>query len=355
MLIMWTAEDPADPLSKLVCAQRILRLYHLTFAMDPLGLYGVQPRALFGQKAAYDPHSIPAVFDLAVMFSEPPPYLFRDVPACVVPDENHNLLCSRLELLATPPEELSRYRVNRPTIHETQPRLIELRQVESVAGDGFRIGIVFSDRFLKEAQRLSHFGPAALKVGKASRLHQHSSSKPTAHSESAATTSISRSRRLFLYKGSGELIQRLARCQRTPRRRAKVARMVSPETRLSTSPSSKATCAAISKVQRLESLPNSLGERWSISLKVSALFWSKTARVLLGREEPGVRASRPLSLKSWMASRTVCWVIFVVRALPPFNPPRRPSSMVAGYSLRSLGGSSLSGQAWQGVSRVKLG
>jgi hypothetical protein len=87
MLVMWTAEDPADPLSKLVCAQRILGLYHLTFAMDPLlGLYGVKPWALLGQKAAYDPYPIPALFDLAVVFSEPPPELFRDVPACVVPE-----------------------------------------------------------------------------------------------------------------------------------------------------------------------------------------------------------------------------------------------------------------------------
>src|SRR5215211_1714003 len=44
-----------------------------------------------------------------------------------------------------------------------------------------------------------------LKVGKATLLlHQHSSSKPTAHSGSAATTSISRSRRLFsLVQGIG--------------------------------------------------------------------------------------------------------------------------------------------------------
>jgi hypothetical protein len=120
MLVMWTAEDLADPVSKLVCAQGTLGLYHLTFAMDPLGLYGAQPRALLGQKAAYDPHSIPALFDLAVMFSEPPPELFRDVPACVVPDDNYNLLSSRFELLATLPEKLSRYRANGPTIHETQ-------------------------------------------------------------------------------------------------------------------------------------------------------------------------------------------------------------------------------------------
>jgi hypothetical protein len=102
------------------------------------------------------------------------------------------------------------------------------------------------------------------------------------------------------------VIQRFALCQRTPRRRASVARIVSPETRLSTILSSKATSAAISSVQRLLSLPNSLGEWWSNSLKVSALFSSKAARVRLGREEPGVRASTPLSLKSWIASRTVC-------------------------------------------------
>ena len=47
------------------------------------------------------------------------------------------------------------------------------------------------------------------------------------------------------------MIHRLARIHLTPRRRAKVARMVSPETRLLGSPSSKAALAAISKVQRL--------------------------------------------------------------------------------------------------------
>src|SRR5687767_8230021 len=37
------------------------------------------------------------------------------------------------------------------------------------------------------------------KVGRASRLHQHSSIKPTAHSEWASATLISRSRRLFSF------------------------------------------------------------------------------------------------------------------------------------------------------------
>jgi hypothetical protein len=89
------------------------------------------------------------------------------------------------------------------------------------------------------------------KVGKANRLHQHSSQKPTAHPESASATLISRSCRLFLsYRGSGEVIQRLALCQRTLERRAKVAWRVSPEMRFSTKPCPKLTCAAISGVQR---------------------------------------------------------------------------------------------------------
>jgi hypothetical protein len=70
------------------------------------------------------------------------------------------------------------------------------------------------------------------------------------------------------------VIHRLARIHLTPSRRESVARTVSPETRLSVSPSSKAASAAISKVQRLDSRPNSLGERWSIPLKDSALFSS---------------------------------------------------------------------------------
>src|SRR5215211_200283 len=94
-------------------------------------------------------------------------------------------------------------------------------------------------------------------VGNASLLHQHSSQKPTAHvSGLAFATLINRSLAklaFFLsYKGSGEVIHRLARIHLTSRRRDKVARMVSPETRLSVSPSSKAASAAISKVQRLE-------------------------------------------------------------------------------------------------------
>src|SRR5215211_6707682 len=161
LVIMGTAEDPTGPVGKLVSAQKTVGLYHLPLAVHPLRLDGVQPRALFGQKAAYDPHSSFAVapFDLAVVLAEPSSYLAAYVPACVVPDEEQNLLAKSFEHFATPLEELGRYPAHGPTIHESRPRLIELRQVESVTGDGLRIGIVFGDRLLEEAQGLSLLSP----------------------------------------------------------------------------------------------------------------------------------------------------------------------------------------------------
>jgi hypothetical protein len=103
---MWTTKDPADPVGELVSAQQTVGFDYFALAVDPLGLYGVEPRALFGQKAAHDPHSgfTPAVFDLAVVLTEPAPDLLADVPASVVPDEEQDFLAKSLELLGAPRE-----------------------------------------------------------------------------------------------------------------------------------------------------------------------------------------------------------------------------------------------------------
>ncbi len=138
---MRTIEDPANSVGELVSAQQSVGLDHLPLAVHPLGLDGVQPRALLGQKAAHDPHdAFAALSDLAVVGAEPTPDFFGDVPACVVPDQEQDLLADLFELFATPLEESGRYPTDGPTIHEPQPRPIELRQVESVAGDGFTAG-----------------------------------------------------------------------------------------------------------------------------------------------------------------------------------------------------------------------
>src|SRR5215204_612507 len=44
MLVMRTTEDPTNPLGELVSAKQTLRLDHFSLAVNPFGLYGVQPR-----------------------------------------------------------------------------------------------------------------------------------------------------------------------------------------------------------------------------------------------------------------------------------------------------------------------
>src|SRR5215210_6786971 len=142
MLVMRAIEDPAYPLGKLVCSEEHLRLHNLALGVHPLGLDGVQPRTLLRKQATYDPHPAATLFDAAVVFSEPSPHLFGDMPARVVPDEQQRLLSRRSELLRAPRKEPRRYGRNRPSVHEPEPRLIHPWQIEPVAGDGFRLGVV---------------------------------------------------------------------------------------------------------------------------------------------------------------------------------------------------------------------
>src|SRR5919112_1185332 len=73
---------------KLLAIGRVLR--PLALAVYPLGLYGIEPRTLLGQKAAHYPHSAPAVLDFSVVRSEPAPDLPGDVEGSVVPDEKQH-------------------------------------------------------------------------------------------------------------------------------------------------------------------------------------------------------------------------------------------------------------------------
>lgn len=84
MLVMWTTEDPADSVGELISSKQSLGLCNLAFAVDPLGLYGIEPRALGGQRARYYPNPLPAGFDFSVVRCDPVSDLSAFVPACVV-------------------------------------------------------------------------------------------------------------------------------------------------------------------------------------------------------------------------------------------------------------------------------
>src|SRR5215204_6639012 len=286
MRLMDTAEGPTNPIGELISTEQPLGLNYLAFAMNPLGFYRVEPRALGGQQTRHYPHSgfASAVFDLAVVGGDPLPDLVALMPGGVVPDKKQGLLAPPLELLTAPREKLCSYSAHGAAIYEPQPGLLEFGQIHPVTGESLRLGIVLSCLFLKEAHWLCGIRPGmqrrSLEARKPGLVLEAQSPLRMGFGEPYQPIS---SPFLRAYWGSGLSIQRLARSQRTPSRQS-VARMVSPLTSSFVSPSSKLTSAASLSVQRLLCLPNSLGERCNSSRRERA----------------------PSSLKAWMASRTVC-------------------------------------------------
>src|SRR5215218_10862819 len=80
VLVVRTSEGRANPICQLVSREQTVELYNLALAMDPLGLHRIEPRALYGQQTAYDPHSMSTLFDPAVVGGYPLPD-----PAAYVP------------------------------------------------------------------------------------------------------------------------------------------------------------------------------------------------------------------------------------------------------------------------------
>ena len=183
MLVMRTIEDPAHPVCELVCPEQTIRLDDLPLSMYPSRLDGVQPRTLLREMTAHDPHPTAALFDLPVVGAEPPPHLFGEMPTGLSQMRSRNFL----PLSSSFSKLHSR---NRVVMEETGLPSTNLshvsyriREVESVAGDGLRLGVVLGDRPL-ERRRGSPSSLQVLRVGSASRLHQHSSSKPVATRDS---------------------------------------------------------------------------------------------------------------------------------------------------------------------------
>ena len=55
MFVMRTIEGCTHSLGQLVGAKQTVSFHYPAFAMNPLRLYGIELRALFGQQTAYDP------------------------------------------------------------------------------------------------------------------------------------------------------------------------------------------------------------------------------------------------------------------------------------------------------------
>src|SRR3712207_6276617 len=160
MRLVGTAESLADPLGKLLSAEQPLGLYDLPLAVDPFGLYCVEPGALLGKQTRHYPHPSTALFDSSVMLLDPASNLFTRVPRGVVPDQKQRLLAHRSELFAAVLKKPSGDGTHRPAIHEPQPRPLSELPVgfcgvyqHPVSDQSLRVGVAFDRFFLDETHR----------------------------------------------------------------------------------------------------------------------------------------------------------------------------------------------------------
>ena len=329
------AEGGADALDQLGGRQQPRRLGHAALAVPPLGLDGVEPRALDRQVAAHDPHPGAGVLDPAVVLLDPGADFLADVPGGVVPDQQQRRLARRPQPGAAPGEILGRERADRAAVDEAQPGLllpaarpIRPARQQPVAGQRLGVRVALGDRPLDQPQRpipRRPRGQRGLRQAAPPDLALEAEGPVGAgrrQADQAVAGAFFRA-----YPGSGLVIQRLARFQPTPRR-LRVMRIVSSLTRCGVSPCSKPTSAASSRVHRPVGLPKSRGLRCSSPRSRAARSGSKARWIVLARFEPGRSAAGPRALKACSALRTVCSPQPSCRAIAATGSPRALASTI---------------------------
>lgn len=248
---MGTVQCIADPFGQFLRWQQSIGFDHPPLGVAPLGFNRIEPRTLDRQRTDQQPHPLPAGLDLSVMSPDPVPHGLAAVPGGIVPDQRQHAHAARRRFLTAPVEEGGRRCADWPAVEEAQPDIARPGQQQAIAGQRLAVGIVARDRLLNQPQRLVPIRPGAqggagdaappdlvLEAEEPVRL-------TSGEGDQAVALSFFRA-----YSGSGLVIQCLARTQRTPSR-AKVARTVSPVTRLAVSPWRWASAAARSSVHRL--------------------------------------------------------------------------------------------------------
>src|SRR5438067_3601515 len=307
-----TVEGRADPRAEFRGGEQSGGFDHPPLAMRPLRLDRIEPRALARQVAGQDPHALAGGLHLPMVGADPLAHRAAAMPGRIVPHQQQGLLPCGRQFAAAPRQKLDRARAHRPAGHKAQPDRLGPAAVgrgpadqQAVARQRFRIRVVFRDRLFDQPPRLVRRGPRVQ-----GRLRQ--AAPPDLVLEPQGPGRVGRHQadqaiaRTFFraYPGSGLVIQRLARCQRMPKR-SKVARIVSPLTRSAVSPRSKLTSAANSRVHTLVGFPKVRGLWCNRARSASPRAASKATWNRWGRDEPRRSAAGPRALKATMALRTV--------------------------------------------------
>jgi len=203
MRFVETAETGADPLGDLLRCQQAGGLDNPPLAMHPFRLDRIEPRTLRGQRTDHDPHPRPCPLDRPVVCPDPSSHRRADMPTRVIPHEQQRRFPLCRQSVAAPLEELRRQRTHRATVHEAQPQLlialpdgIPLADQQAVAANAFASG---SSR-VTTCSISRNGAPSSAQLarcGRAIRLHQTSSAKPSAQSGCVIARRIRRFRPLF--------------------------------------------------------------------------------------------------------------------------------------------------------------
>ena len=128
---------------------------HAALAVHPLGLDRVEPGAVAGQQATEDPHALPGALDPLIVRPQPAltswlmcqPALSQTSSSAVFPRAASRSLHQARNWVVSA--------LTGRAVHEAQQHLVGRGQVEAVAGQRLRVGIVGCDRLLDQPQ-----GPA---------------------------------------------------------------------------------------------------------------------------------------------------------------------------------------------------
>lgn len=156
---MNTTISGANSLSQLMGRKGASLLYYASLTMNPFWLYGIEPWALGWKRTGDDAYSFARLLDLAVVFSYPLTNHLADVPGSIILNKEQGLFPLFLQSLAAPGKKLYRDITDGTTIYKAKKYLF-LKAIntgsiatkeQSVAGQSFRIRIIFLWRLLNES------------------------------------------------------------------------------------------------------------------------------------------------------------------------------------------------------------
>ncbi len=281
------------------------RLYNGSLAVYPMRLNRIEPRAFYRQSQDEYSYSTFSLYFLIVLL-DPTPHRLALVPGRIVPDQRQHPFAFFSQLLNYPLQEIGRHLANGSPLDKSQHQLVGVASQQPIAAQGQRVRIGFA---LFKLMQFQHLG---VSPGMQSRLM-----KPAPPSLIFITQHPILVRRskpvqpvklLFFnaYCGSGLVIQFFARFHFTPRRLIAL-RITSRLTGWLTSPCSKTTSAANSKVQRLVGLEKWRGEACSRAFSRSHFASSRMGCTVFGRRDFSSTEARPKVWKARITLRTV-WV-----------------------------------------------